>query len=366
MGMRVAVCLTGLCKINPVNLNKVFKIFEYISETTNVSFDFYVQYWNSSNRYFYELSEEIERSPHIIKLPKVENQVYSDIISYIKPKDILGLNFSDIVKHSNLDINTDYVRFENTNVANPYTGPKFIHESVFTTLDDIKNWCSFHISYVDFINQRAQFYALQEIVNIVPKNKYDAILKWRYDLLTHYVQFTDMVFKDLKISDNTMYVPSIVRKMRDKPIEEIKNVLAKNDNYTYSVIDFWMYSNDETFRRLANNLLPFSIQSFENETFKFRTSHPTCAPTEECAFLDKMIVEKMSVRSVGTYDTRVIHPIYSVPDSYFNDPVAELKRMSADATNRYNMKKIKQTFHHGELGSENIPIINGTDAFKLQ
>jgi len=360
--MKVAVCLTGLCSIDPSNISKVFKVFEYLTDTKGIQFDYYMQFWNSSNYYFYELSDNILQSKEIVKIPTVRNEIYSQIISHIKPKEILGLNFTDVVLKSGLNKNKNYTRSENTQMAFPYDGPNFIDSDIFTEFKDMAEWCWYHNSYVDFVNQRAQFFSLQEIVKTVPKNQYDLILKWRYDILTDYT----FVLTNTNAFPNTMYVPGIFRKKINKPIEEIKSLIVKNEEYTYAIFDMWFYGKENEFRKLANNLLSYSIENFDESTRKFREKDESAATMDESAFLDKMLDERLIVKPVGACDTRIIHPLYKVSEKYNSDPLAELKRMQVDDENRYNLLKKNSTYAKGELGSETVVAVRGEKAFTLK
>lgn len=357
--MKVAVCLTGLCNIDPSNINKVFHVFDHLRNTKGIQFDFYMQYWNNNNHYFYELSNTLINSENILKVPTLKTEIYSKIISHIKPKEILGLNFTDVVLKSKLDKNIKYTRDENNVMAVPYNGPSKVDIDTFKNKNDINIWCEYHASYVDFINQRAQFYSLQEIVNVVPKNEYDIILKWRYDILTDYTRILEI--DDIK--KNTIYVPGLFRKKTDKPIEEIRSLIAKNRDYTYAILDMWMYGNEKSVRKLCDDLLHFSIANFDESTRVFRETHDTAAPMDESAFLDKILHEKMIVKPVGACDTRIIHPNYNISDLYFENPTEELKNMQVDCDYRYSLLKEKGLYARGNFGSENQNFVRGGDAF---
>lgn len=359
--MKVAVCLTGLCSIDPSNISKVFKVFEYLTDTKGIQFDYYMQFWNSSNYYFYELSDNILQSKEIVKIPTVKNEIYSEIISYIKPKEILGLNFTDVVLKSGLDKNKKYTRDENNNMATLYDGPPFIHPNAFDRYNDMADWCGFHNSYVDFVNQRAQFFSLQEIVKTVPKNQYDLILKWRYDILTDYT----FVLTNTNVLPNTIYVPGIFRKKINSPIEEIKSLIVKNEEYTYAIFDMWFYGKENEFRKLSENLLSYSIENFDEATRKFREKYKYAAPMDESAFLDKILDEKLIVKPVGACDTRIIHPLYKVSAQYYKYPVGELRRMRVDDETRYKLLKNNKTYAKGEFGSETKAEVKGEHAFNL-
>lgn len=357
--MKVAVCLTGLCNIDPSNINKVFFVFDHLTKTKGMQFDFYMQHWNNKSHYFYELSDTLINSEHIPKVPSLKTENYSKIMSHIKPKEILGLNFTDVVLKSGLDTNIKYTRSENKIMAVPYNGPSIVDVDVFECENDINKWCTYHNAYVDFVNQRAQFYSLQEIIKTVPTNEYDIILKWRYDILTDYKK----ILKTNDVKSNTVYVPGLFRKKIDKPIEEIRSLIAKNRDYTYAILDMWLYGNEKSFRKFCDELLNFSIHSFDAETRIFRNELNTAAPMEETAFLDKIIHEKMIVKPVGACDTRIIHPHYKINDLYFERPTDELKNMQVDCDYRYNLLKEKGLYTKGEFGSENEFKIRGVAAF---
>lgn len=359
--MKVAVCLTGLCNIDPSNIKKVFKVFDHLTETRGIHFDFYMQFWNNHNHYFYELSETLLTSKTFLRVPTIKNEIYSQIIYHLKPKEIIGLNFTDTVLKSGLDQNKKYTRDENNAMAVRYNGPEFVDVDTFKKYEDGLNWCCFHNSYVDFVNQRAQFYSLQEVVKTVPKNEYDIILKWRYDILTDYKK----VLKTIKIEDNIVYVPGLYRKKHNKPLEEIRSIITKNKEYTYAILDMWLYAKEKEFRKFCDNLLNFSINNYDDATLNFRNLYDTASPLDESAFLDKILNEGFVVRPVGACETRIIHPLYKIPNNYFTDPVTELKNMQVDCDNRYNLFKINNVYARGEFGSENSGVIRGINNFIL-
>lgn len=372
--MKIAVCLTGLYNIDPVNIKKVFKIFECIAEKSNVQFDFYMQFWNKSNYYFYDVSDEVYHSPEFIKLPTHLYPIHTELIEYIRPKDILGLNYTDVASKSNLKTDGSYIRDENNAMSYKYGGPTFVDVGTFDNQQSIKNWCARHNCYVNFVNRGAQFYALQEIVKTVPKNTYDAILKWRYDIVCNYQKFCNDFHANFSITPNTLYVPHIFRKKKNENIEELRGIISKNDEYVYGAMDMFMYANDNSFRKFSNDLLDFSIIDFDNATKLFRNSdkipfmkYSNAAPMEEASFLNKIHKEKFIIRQIGTYDTRIIHPMYTISDSYYASPMEELNQMDVYHESRYKLYKDVLHYERGEFNSENNSLrIKGESIFKLK
>jgi len=369
--MKVAVCLTGLYNIDPANIKKIFKVFDSIAEKSNVQFDFYMQFWNKSNYYFYDISEEVYNSPEFNKVPTYLYSNHTELIEHIRPKDILGLNYTDVVSKATLKTDGSYVRDENNHMSYRYGGPPMIDVNTFDSRQNIRNWCAWHNSYVNFVNRGAQFYALEEIVKIIPKNTYDIILKWRYDVLCNYQMLCNDFDSKFSTSNNTVYVPHIFRKKKDHKIEELKSVIAKNEEYVYGAMDMFMYANDEVFRKLSYGIHDFSIIDFDIATKLFRNSnnipffkYSHAAPMEEASFLNKMHKEKFITRQIGTYDMRIIHPTYIISDLYYNSPMDELNNMDVDHESRYKLYDDVLNYGRGEFNSENDSNIKGENIFQ--
>jgi hypothetical protein len=135
----------------------------------------------------------------------------------------------------------------------------------------------------------------------------------------------------------------------------------------------FMYANDNEFRMFSDGLLDFSTIDFDNATKLFRNSdkipfskHSHAAPMEESVFLNKIHSEKFIIRQTGTYNLRIIHPMYAISDLYYKSPIEELFVMDADNENRYQLYKDLLQYERGEFNSENDMNIKGETIFQLQ
>ena len=191
--LRVAVCWSGLTQVtNAAKFNK--KLLDDLTESSNgeVSFEHYCHFWNSDNRYPYDLeTQDLIRDcfTEIDRLPLEKKENTEKIIHAIQPTLLAYSSFNEI----------SWVFKERFMPSEPvvYEGfdkrfKSISHNIIKKSNVDFKRnvfaqteiWgYKLHVDCSGVVNKLAQFYGFEKSVALAKEsnNTYDIILRLRYD-----------------------------------------------------------------------------------------------------------------------------------------------------------------------------------------
>lgn len=148
MDKKIAFLFSGLCIMNSNTANAVFGFFDYLRDK-GITVDLYMHFWSNENIY-----------------PKGYDGPYSVSSDFIETIPI-----EDTSNHQ-------YVIDREK--------PKVSITSPFSEMENLPYYNSKRFEYIAYVNQTAQFYGFQKLLNEVPENHYDMIFRWRYDQVMAY------------------------------------------------------------------------------------------------------------------------------------------------------------------------------------
>jgi hypothetical protein len=210
--MKLAIFLTGLIIDKRKVLPHIKRIFDFWAETNNIEIDIYCHFWDSESIYPYHIDYNSTK----ITVPWENAGSVNYAIDILKPVDYTISKFTDTHNYFLKYINA-LTEFQpnswNKDIQDAIISEKFLQKNIHTRyfveesnncVHDFNLWWSYHVRWCQFIHVISQAYtthkALQLIIN--SDKTYDAVLKWRYDLLCDYKTHNDKII-------NAMHTPFV-------------------------------------------------------------------------------------------------------------------------------------------------------------
>lgn len=266
--MKIAIMLTGLL-IDKVNtLPHIKKMFDYIASRNNIEIDYYCHFWAPEKMYPYSIDYHSTK----IVVPWENQGSINHAIDIFKPLNSKVSSYSDILP---------YFEQFTVNLKDPWLKEVFSSKHLFVNhdihkrffVDNFENpsyefdkWWAYHINWCRFVHHLAQAYSTSESMKLVASSniKYDAVIRWRFDVLFDYKGVESMLvnlLRDIK-HDNAFYTEIAWEGLQWNA--DFHSDINNTGDKLISLHDGWWMTNNEVNKNLANNYLNLYMSDMIN------------------------------------------------------------------------------------------------------
>lgn len=266
--MRVAIFLTGLIQDRFSVIPHIKKMFDVIGHNHGIDFDYYCHFWNPQNKYPYYLDDSVVK----IKLPSEDSRNARKVVDFLKPKNHAVSSYDEILPYyekvfdNQLRTQPSEWKHHLKNVlADRKFANKTIHERFFSFTFEhphncFREWFHLHSDWCKVVHNISQVFSASKCAKMIASSdmKYDAILKWRYDLVFDYHKMSG-ILTDI-MQQVRGYHTEIAWKGVDwsAPFETAQDI---GPNDVVSLGDVWWCTDHETNEKIANDLLKCYTES---------------------------------------------------------------------------------------------------------
>jgi hypothetical protein len=277
--MKIAIMLTGLLIDKVDTLPHIKKMFDYIAAKNNLAIDYYCHFWAPENMYPYHIDYHATK----IAVPWENQGSINHAIDIFKPISYKVSKYSEILPYfENYTISlskhdkwlneafSDAEMFVNHNIHK-----RFFVDNFEDPITIFNKWWTYHINWCQFIHYTAQVYSVSELMKIVSSSNtdYDAVIKWRFDVLFDYKSFESMIvdlIRNIK-DDNALYTELAWEGIQWTA--DLRSDINNVDNKLISLHDGWWITNKEVNKIMANNYLNCYMSDMCNTVGKEAGTH---------------------------------------------------------------------------------------------
>lgn len=315
--------LTGLIKEKTDVLPHIKKMFDYLAIRNGISIDYYCHFWDPSNRYPYNIDD----TEFKITVPKESNESINYAIDIFDPTNYSVVPYKNmydgylswfIQTHYNVqsaDKFTETVKycFDNHLFYNKTINKKFFIDNFVDDVDKkFNNWWFHHISWCTFSHKFSQLYSASSMMELISNSNkdYDAILKWRYDVIANYHRYESRIIETLKISKYKNYFFTDTAWVVNNG-ESNFNLTKDDINYNYKnkeiyLNDIWWITN----KHINDVILRSLHESYlKNMNIKGGTHRWLYKTLRDC---------DIDIDIVGKIDEIIIRFPNTIPDEFHN------------------------------------------------
>lgn len=322
--MNVAIILTGLINEKYETLPHIKRMFDYWADQNNLEIDIYCHFWDSNNVYPYNINYDCTK----IKVPKERKESIDYAINVFKPVNSVTSSFVDTHQHfvKFIDMITDaqpskWHKEIQESITKGQFKEKDIHARYFIdeTQDPIHAfnlWWMYHVRWCQFNHIVSQAYTLHKGLRMVINSgkHYDAVIKWRYDLLCDYKTANNKLMNAITADfDNPTYTCDIAWEGLDWT-EDFKNINSViPGTKLLSLADSWFILNNAAIKKMSWHYLNKYVEGMGSIYYgKEGGQHTHC--------YDGVTGAGVNINLVGRINENIIRFPNTIPDDFHDNP----------------------------------------------
>lgn len=354
--MKIAIFLTGLIIDKKDTLVHIKRMFDYWSEKNNIKIDVYAHFWDSIGLYPYTINYD----DTMIKVPWENKGSVDYAIDLFKPVSYKISKYTDLhdyfIKflYDNKHYTNDpWIKEIHSSVLTARFFNKDIHKRFFVDNFDRPEyqfdlWWSYHVKWCQFVHVASQAYtAAQSLKMIIESgNTYDAVLKWRFDLICDYKTHNNRLVEVMKTPfASPTYTSDIAWQglMWEKDLHYDNSKDYSNE--VVSVADSWFILNWSAASILANNLIDYYVKCM-GETFS------GIPGGQHTYFHDTVRQSNVKINLIGRIHENLIRFPDTIPFNYHDNPAEHFNLIYAKNFRAKRNSDFKNMLEHWDRRSQ--------------
>jgi hypothetical protein len=320
----IAVFLTGLIIEKTSILPHIKRMFDYLASRNNLSVDFYCHFWDPSDRYPYNIDDSFlkimvpwENMGSINYAIDVFRPTNYKISSYLSMHDSFVDAFHNMKSYTDekwfqtIKYNLDHQFFFDKNIHNRFFVEHFPDEPE----EKFDQWWYYHTKWCSFVHSASQGYSASNAMKLIANSDkhYDAIFKWRYDLLANYHDFENRIVETLHNAKNkNAYFTDVAWEGLEWSGPFPYNLNDDHSDKVVSVGDAWWITNHQTNSILSQNFYKNFINSMQFH-------NPNRPGGQHTWFYNAIRSSGVEIELVGKIQEAIIRFPETIPEDYHSD-----------------------------------------------
>lgn len=259
--MRIAFVLNGLTRDLEFLADDLIDLTNILKKKYNIDSDFYCHFWSNQGVYFYD------------------NNPFEGTIATQNPKGVEKILKSlDPVLHKiskPIDMEPEFLKY--------YHHVKSTNYELFNSLSTKQRAGHRHSKWRMFCNKFSQLYGFESVMSLVKQSKisYDAVIRFRYDVLYDSEKNTDMLVKAIKTQTDNLIIQDMRKYSSTNKYSEQDMIYSVSSDTFDSNFEYGM--GDVMFLSSLDNMINYSEDLYKKSTeylLKIDESFHFVYPTE--------------------------------------------------------------------------------------